>query len=135
LRPTQTEVDVKKKATRARGKAGSNRLAHEAEGGASGAIAGAVVGAAAGPVGIVAGAIIGGVAGAMAGAVIDRDSSRQASRTRVLDAQIGVSEGELGAPNLKHPSATVGAYSAASAGAESSSGEDPAEGPMQTPEG
>jgi hypothetical protein len=126
---------MKNKAARARGKAGSNRLAHEAEGGASGAIAGAVVGAAAGPPGIVAGAIIGGMAGAMAGAVLDRDSSRQASRTRTLDAQIGVSEGELGAPNLKHPPATVGAYSGASAGVESSAGAEPAEGPMQTPEG
>ena len=43
--------------------------------------------------------------------------------------------GELGAPNLKHPGPVGSAtYSAASAGAGSSGGEQPAEGPMQTPE-
>ncbi len=111
-----------------------HRMAHEAEGAASGAVAGGVVGAAAGPPGMVAGAIIGGVAGAIAGAVLDRESSRQASHTRELDAQIGVSEGDLGAPNLEHPTAERGAYSNASTGVESSSAEQPAEGPMQTPE-
>jgi Glycine zipper len=125
---------MKKKAARTRNTAGGDKLVHEVEGGASGAVAGAVIGAAAGPPGIVAGAIIGGVAGAMAGAALDDESSRQASRTRTLDAQIGVSEGDLGAPNLKHPPAKIGAYSAASAGAESSAGEVPAEGPMQPPE-
>jgi phage tail tape-measure protein len=109
-------------------------IAHEAEGGASGALAGAVLGAAAGPPGMVAGAIIGGVAGAITAAVLDGESSRQASRERALDAQIGVGEGELGAPNLEHPPAKVGAYSAASAGADVSSSDEPAEGPMQPPE-
>lgn len=110
------------------------RLAHEAEGGASGALAGAVLGAGAGPPGVVAGAIIGGVAGALTGAVLDGESSRQAVRARELDAELGVSEGELGAANLAHPPALIGAYSTASAGAGSPSGEQPAEGPMQTPE-
>jgi hypothetical protein len=49
---------------------------------------------------------------------------------RELDAEIGVSGGDLGAPNLKHPPATTGVYSAASSGA-GASGESPAEGPMQ----
>jgi hypothetical protein len=117
------------------GNAGKRRVAHEAEGGAAAAVAGAVVGAGAGPAGIVAGTIIGAVAGALAGAAMDTESARQAARVRELDAQIGVSEGELGAPNLDHPSATVGAYSVQSAGVGgSSSDEQPAEGPIQAPD-
>jgi phage tail tape-measure protein len=115
-------------------KAGGQRIAHEAEGAAAGALAGAALGSAAGPPGIAAGAVIGGVAGVISGAVLDSESSRQISRSRELDAQIGVSEGDLGAPNLKHPPAKRGAYSAASAGVDSASGEEPAEGPMQVPE-
>lgn len=132
---TEVVMNSKKKSKGAPGRAGKRRIAHEAEGGASGALAGAVLGAGAGPPGMVAGAIIGGVAGAITGAVLDSESSRQASRTRKLDAEIGVSEGDLGAPNLVHPPAKVGAYSTASAGADLSSGDEPAEGPMQTPEG
>ena len=123
-----------KKNKSASGTSRTRRLAHEVEGGASGAAAGAVVGAAAGPPGMVAGAIIGGVAGAVTGAVLDSEASRQAERTRELDADIGISGGEVGAPNLAHPPPKVGAYSAASAGADSSSGEESAEGPMQVPE-
>jgi hypothetical protein len=82
---------------------------------------------------MVVGAVIGGVAGAIMGAVLDGETSRRASRTRMLDAQIGVSDGGLGAPNLDHPAAAVGAYSIASAGGDSASSEEPAEGPFQTP--
>jgi phage tail tape-measure protein len=119
---------------RKKSKASRHRFAHEAEGAAAGALAGAALGSAAGPPGIAAGAVIGGVAGVISGAVLDSESSRQASRLRELDAQIGVSEGDLGAPNLEHPPAKRGAYSAASAGADSPSGEESAEGPMQVPE-
>jgi phage tail tape-measure protein len=119
---------------RKKSKTRRQRIAHEAEGAAAGALAGAALGSAAGPPGIAAGAVIGGVAGVISGAVLDSESSRQASRLRELDAQIGVSEGELGAPNLNHPPAKKGTYSAASAGVDSSSGEEPAEGPMQVPE-
>jgi hypothetical protein len=101
-------------------KADRQRVAHEAEGATAGALAGAALGSAAGPPGIAAGAVIGGVAGVISGAVLDSESSRQASRSRELDAQIGVSEGDLGAPNLKHPPAKRGTYSAASAGVDSS---------------
>jgi hypothetical protein len=112
------------------------RLAHEAEAGASGALAGAVVGAVAGPPGVVAGAILGGVAGAAAGAALDTESSVRAEHDKELDAQIGVDDGDLGAPNLAHPPATVGAYSPASTGvdADSPSSQKPAEGPMQVPD-
>jgi hypothetical protein len=126
MKKKKQNVDSSKKATR--------RLEHEAEGGASGAIAGALMGAAAGPPGAIAGAIIGGVAGALAGAALDGDSSASDQRTRKLDAEIGVSGGTIGAPNLKHPPATTGAYSAASSGAGDGGEEEPAEGPMQTPE-
>ncbi len=111
------------------------RFEHEAEGGASGALAGALLGAVAGPPGILAGALIGVVAGAITGAALDSESTARVARTRVLDAEIGVSGGELGAPNLAHPPARTGAYSAASAGVDSSSGETSAEGPIPPPEG
>jgi outer membrane lipoprotein SlyB len=126
--------EVKKKVRGVWGKERGRRVAHEAEGVASGALAGAVLGAGAGPPGMVAGAVIGSVAGALAGAVLDRESSKQAAHTRELDAVIGISEGELGAPNLKHPPAEIAAYSAGSAGVASSPGEQPADGPMQAPE-
>ena len=110
------------------------RLIHEAEGTASGALAGAVVGAAAGPPGLVAGAVLGAVAGHLTGEALDNESAWSAARTRELDAEIGVSEGELGAPNLLHPPATIGAYSQASSGVAAPSEASPAEGPMQAPE-
>lgn len=114
--------------------AGTRRVEHEAEGAASGALVGAVVGAAAGPAGLAAGAVIGGIAGALAGAVLDGEASKQAARIRELDATIGVSEGDSGAPNLKHPPAKIGAYSAASVGESRSGDVDPAEGPILPPE-
>jgi hypothetical protein len=114
-------------------KARRRRFAHEAEAGASGAIVGAVFGSTAGPPGMLVGAVVGGVAGAITGAVLDSEASRKTSRSRALDARIGVSDGDLGAPNLEHPPAKVGAYSAASAGGDSPSSEEPAEGPFQTP--
>jgi hypothetical protein len=80
------------------------------------------------------GAILGGLAGGLVGAVLDDDASRRASRTRELDDEIGVGGGDLGVPGLTHPPAKIGAYSMASAGLSSSSGGEPAEGPMQTPE-
>jgi hypothetical protein len=108
---------------------------HEAEGVASGAIAGAVVGAAAGPPGVVAGAVLGGAAGAAAARALENDEARHSARTRELDEEIGVMGGDLGAPNLKHPPARIGAYSLASAGAGggASSDDEPAEGPIATP--
>jgi hypothetical protein len=109
-------------------------LVHDAEGAGAGAVAGAAIGAVAGPPGIVAGAIIGAIAGALTAEVMETDGERVAAHERELDEEIGVNGGDLGAPNLKHPPAKVGAPSAASAGASASDGEEPAEGPMQTPE-
>jgi hypothetical protein len=106
----------------------------EAEGGAGGAIAGAALGAMAGPPGIIAGAVLGGLVGAIAGAAVEQDTERANDRTSELDEQIGVIGGDLGAPNLEHPPATRGTYSGGSAGAAASSGQEPAEGPMQAPD-
>ena len=93
----------KKKARSATAIATVHRIEHEAEAGALGAVSGAVVGAGAGLPGAVAGAVIGGIAGAIAGGAVDSDDSDRAAHTRELDATIGVSGGDMGAPNLKHP--------------------------------
>jgi hypothetical protein len=109
------------------------RRERELEGGAGGAIAGAAAGAIAGPPGAAAGAVIGAIAGALAGAAIDKTEDSHAAEERKLDREIGVSEGELGAPNLEHPPAKIGAYSGASVGVGASDEDSPAEGPMQAP--
>jgi hypothetical protein len=127
---SKSRKEASKKKTR-----DSKRMAHEAEGGLSGAVAGAVLGAGAGPPGVVAGAILGGVAGALGGAVLDAESSRKAAHTRELDEEIGVVGGQIGAPNLKHPPATIGAFSSASAGAGGRTArEEPPTGANSPPE-
>jgi predicted amino acid dehydrogenase len=107
----------------------------EVEDGAAGALAGAAMGAIAGPPGAIAGAVVGAIAGAVTGVAMERDAAERAAEERELDREIGVNGGELGAPNLKHPQAKVGAYSAASAGAGDgeATDEEPAEGPIQPP--
>jgi hypothetical protein len=84
------------------------RIQREAEGGAMGAIGGAVVGAGAGMPGALAGAVIGGIAGAIAGAAVDSETGVRTAHTKKLDAEIGVSGGDLGAPNLDHPPSSDG---------------------------
>jgi hypothetical protein len=50
---------------------------------------------------------------------------------KALDEEIGVTAGTLGDPNLLHPPARRGVYSAAAAGAGPMTSEhQPAEGPM-----
>jgi hypothetical protein len=110
------------------------RLVHKAEGGAAGAVVGAAVGVAAGPFGAVTGAVIGGIVGVVTGAGLDTGAAQSTDRERELDKEIGVSGGEIGAPNLEHPPAKRGAYSSASAGAGSSNDSTPAEGPISEPE-
>jgi|SRR5580658_5000871 hypothetical protein len=107
------------------------RHEHEAEAGVAGALAGAAMGAVAGPPGALAGAIIGGAIGAGAAAALEQSSAEASVRNEELDAEIGVSGGDLGAPNLEHPPAKSGAYSAGSAGTSSSGDASPAEGPIQ----
>ncbi len=132
-----TEVPVKANKTKTVGNNSARKhILHETEGAAAGMALGAVVGAAAGAPGAVAGALIGAVTGALTAAGLDRGAERQAEHTRELDEEIGVMGGDLGAPNLKHPPSTVraGICSAASAGADTSGGGQPAEGPMQSPD-
>jgi uncharacterized protein YcfJ len=108
-------------------------IERELEASAGGAVAGAALGAFAGPPGAIAGAVI----GAMAGAVVDyemrSEDAFEAERDRLLDEAIGVSGGEMGAPNLRHLTATIGAYSGGSLGSGADGQEQPAEGPMQSP--
>jgi hypothetical protein len=112
------------------------RHEREVEAGAGGAIAGAAIGSVAGPPGAAVGAVVGAIAGAIAGAASETQGELDAAEERKLDEEIGVSGGELGAPKLKHPQAKRGAYSAESSGAGSaaSTDEEPAEGPIQSPE-
>jgi hypothetical protein len=112
----------------------SHRLPlHEAGGAAGGAIAGAAVGSIAGPVGAAAGAVIGGVVGAVVAKVSDEEADRVSFHDNELDEAIGVTSGSLGAPNLKHPPALRGTYSAASAGGGGGGGTSSSEGPMPAP--
>jgi hypothetical protein len=107
---------------------------HEAGGAAGGALAGAAVGSIAGPAGAAAGAVIGGVVGAMVAKVADEEADRVSIHEGELDAEIGVSGGDLGAPNLEHPPAVRGTYSAGAAGGGGSSSGRSSEGPMSAPE-
>jgi hypothetical protein len=109
------------------------RLKHELGGAAGGAVTGAIAGAIAGPVGSVTGAVLGGLAGAAGGRAIELAEERSIERDRALDEVIGVNGGELGAPNLEHPPARIGAYSAAASGAGADLSGAPASGPITTP--
>ncbi len=125
--------ETKTKSDAAKRKAEREHREREAGGGVAGALAGAAMGAVAGPPGVVVGAVIGAAAGAIGEATIERNSVAARAEDAKLDAEIGVSGGELGAPNLKHPPAKIGAYSGSSAGSGDTDGEEPAEGPMQPP--
>lgn len=113
----------------------AQHVAHGLEAAAGGAAVGATVGMIAGPVGAAAGAAIGGVAAALAEAVAEADDERAAARDAELDDEIGVTSGEIGAPNLKHPPAKIGAFSAAAMGAGGGDETTPAEGPIQDIDG
>jgi phage tail tape-measure protein len=63
----------------------------------AGAIAGATTGALAGPPGIAAGAAIGAAIGMTIGRVLDREDERKHKRSDILDEEIGITAGELGA--------------------------------------
>lgn len=108
-------------------------LLHEAGGAAAGAIAGAAMGSVGGPPGAVVGAVIGGMVGAVVTKVSDEETERESLHNQELDEEIGVEGGDLGAPNLKHPPAVRGTYSAGAAGATSGGDGSSAEGPMSSP--
>jgi hypothetical protein len=98
--------------------------------GTVGAISGAVLGGLAGPAGAAAGALIGAAMGALSAMAFETVAEEHDEHDEKLDRDIGISEGDIGAPNLQHPPAKIGAFSAASSGAESSSGVEPSEGPI-----
>jgi hypothetical protein len=98
--------------------------------GAVGAISGAVLGGLAGPPGAVAGALIGAAMGALSSMAFVKVATEHEKHDEKLDRDIGITEGDIGAPNLHHPPPKVGAFSAASAGADSSSEVEPSEGPI-----
>jgi hypothetical protein len=116
-------------------KAASRRHLHTAGVGAAAALSGAALGAMAGPPGAIAGAVIGGVVGTLASIGYEDNSVENARHERTLDAELGISEGDIGAPNLEHPPARIGAFSAANSGAEAYSDSAPAEGPILRPPG
>jgi Glycine zipper len=95
-----------------------------------GELAGGIVGALAGPPGVVAGMLIGAAAGALAGHALDNDAEREREADDALDESIGVTSGDLGAPNLKHPPAKRGTFSAASMGVPGQADRTPVEGPI-----
>ncbi|MEO8755590.1 MAG: hypothetical protein ABI624_23250 [Casimicrobiaceae bacterium] len=99
-----------------------------------GALGGAGMGAlVAGPAGAIAGAVIGAGMGASTTWAAEGNAAELLAEDRALDAEIGVSEGDLGVPGLKHPPATRGAFSAASMGAAATTAETLAEGPILPP--
>ena len=109
------------------------KAGREGGGAVAGAVGGAAIGSIAGPPGAVVGAVIGAAAGALAGLALDGSEHDEEAESVKLDDEIGINGGSIGAPNLKHPPARVGAYSGASSGAGGSAEEEPAEGPMQKP--
>jgi hypothetical protein len=79
--------------------------------------------------------VVGAIAGALVGSTLDKEAAVEASHTSELDDAIGVTKGDLGAPNLRHPAAKIGAYSGASVGrgAAGQEGATPAEGGIEPP--
>ena len=95
----------------------NRKLKSKSGGGAFGALGGAGMGAlVAGPPGAAAGAVIGAAVGTLTAWAADANAEDLAATERRLDAEIGVSEGDLGVPSLEHPPAKLGALSAESSG-------------------
>ena len=100
-------ISKRTKATRAELEASAAPHTPHVHGQTTGAIAGEIVGAllgaAAGPPGAVAGMVLGAAAGALAGNALDRDAERAHAHEEELDAEIGVSGGDIGAPRPAAP--------------------------------
>jgi Glycine zipper len=73
----------------------------ELAGAAAGAAIGSAVGVFCGPVGILAGALFGAAVGALAGRTSKEADTRAEKNDAALDAEIGVSGGDIGAPSLR----------------------------------
>jgi hypothetical protein len=108
----------------------------EASVGTLGAVSGAGLGAiAAGPAGAIVGGIIGAAMGVTTGWAADEHTVEEIEADKARDDEIGVTSGNLGAPNLQHPPARIGAPSAASAGANAAEPQNAydADGPLGRP--
>ena len=88
-------------------------IALEVGEGAVGAVAGAALGAIAGPPGAIVGAFIGAAVGAMAGHAGSKEDHIEQDFDQVLDQEIGVTEGDIGEPSLRHPPTKSQEYAAA----------------------
>ncbi len=72
--------------------------------------------------------------GAVVGHTMDREDRRKSEHEELLDEEIGVMDGDLGAASPDQPPARIGAFSSASAGGDGAAPPAPSEGPMQTPD-
>lgn len=125
---------MKTKRTQSKKKVGAERRHRHVAGGAVlGAIGGAGLGVIAGPPGIAAGAVLGGVAGTLTSWALESNATDLEAKNERLDAEIGVSGGDIGVPGLEHPPAKTGAYSVASMGLDDPGESRLAEGPIQPP--
>ncbi|HYJ11392.1 MAG TPA: hypothetical protein VEX18_20355 [Polyangiaceae bacterium] len=91
---------------------------------------GAVV---AGPVGLAVGVIVGAGVGGLAAWALQGHEQEAAERDSQLDIEIGVVEGDIGAPGLDHPPAKIGAFSKEVSGAGHAERPTPASGPFLRP--
>ena len=112
----------------------ARRARYEMSAGAVGALAGAGFGGIfAGPVGAAAGAVVGAAMGAATGWAVEQHAHDEAIHDQQLDRDIGVIDGDLGAPGLRHPRTGPVALSREAAGVGSASEQQDAAGPMQAP--
>lgn len=112
----------------------ARRARYEMSAGAVGALAGAGFGGIfAGPFGAAAGAVVGAAMGAATGWAVEQHAKDEAVHDLRLDRDIGVIDGDLGAPGLKHPYTGPVALSREAAGVGSPSEPDEAAGPIQAP--
>lgn len=112
----------------------ARRHRHEIVAGAVGALGGAGMGAiVAGPPGALAGALIGAAAGTLTAWSSEENALDVTANDRKLDAEIGVSEGDLGVAGLLHPPAKRGVFSAESVGQGGSAESAQADGPIPPP--
>jgi hypothetical protein len=112
----------------------ARRARYEMSAGAVGALAGAGFGGIfAGPFGAAAGAVVGAAMGAATGWAVEQHAKDEAVHDQRLDREIGVIDGDIGAPGLKHPHTGPVALSRESAGVGSAQESEEAAGPIQAP--
>ena len=97
-----------------------------------GVFAGIALGAYAGPAGAIAGAVIGGLVGMVLAFGHNRQMHTDAVEEERVDRELGIIDGDIGAPNLLHPPPSIGGlYHPGSLGIGATSLEtNVAEGPL-----